>query len=723
MSISYQPFLISEFKTGLYNYLKPWIRAQDAFDPLENAYIYRGILQRREGYIPLGVTGRLRYKDYLATGNGTKIYGGTLAIIPIVPGTFTPTDGTESFTDDGLGFLTGSAGGSGTIDYVTGIWTLTFNANVSITTNIYGIYSPNTFPARPIMGLKEYTNEATDVSTLVGLDTRRAAVFNNSTQLFDPLASMTQTLWVDDGSTASIALNTGWAAVSPYTQALVPLTVTISYPSVSTTDDGSGGFAGAGDILNTTTVDYATGIITLDLSTNVADRVYTVTANLQGDYFTGNYSNFFNSTNWFGDLYLTNNKDRITLYNGTNLARPPFFIEDADRITYTNNIAFCLDVDVYKNRFIVQRPSIENTSGQNGLAPQSFRWSAINVPTNLVADVAGNGGELSAPTDDFIQSSEFLRDQLIVPFTNSYWTFRFTGSDFNPFRWDKINNTKSCNAPYATIPYDQRITAMGSKGLVACDGVNVDRYDLPIIDQFVEINSDFFGQCFGQRFDTMNQSWMIYPLATSNTTPPATGVLLYNFLENTWATFQTHISMSCLGLYGVTFDVVWDSFALGLPLAAIYPDWDACSNLTWNTYLNEELEPTLLGGGSDGVVYQLYNSSSDNNEDFDCTIQSTQWNPFTNLGQKVQFGYIDFYYEISDASVFTLTFFVDNQQTPCAVRTLTLDGPQVSNKHVKRVYINVMGEFLSMQMHSETQAAARFLGMILWARPAGRFSP
>ena len=36
-------------QTGLYDYLQPWIRPQDAFEPLVNAYIYRGVLQKRNG--------------------------------------------------------------------------------------------------------------------------------------------------------------------------------------------------------------------------------------------------------------------------------------------------------------------------------------------------------------------------------------------------------------------------------------------------------------------------------------------------------------------------------------------------------------------------------------------------------------------------------------------------------------------------------------------------
>lgn len=75
--------------------------------------------------------------EVIATGNGaTKAYSGTIAHHPIEPGTVVITDGVENFTDDGLGRLTGDAGGSGTIVYATGAYSLSFNANVVNLTDV-----------------------------------------------------------------------------------------------------------------------------------------------------------------------------------------------------------------------------------------------------------------------------------------------------------------------------------------------------------------------------------------------------------------------------------------------------------------------------------------------------------------------------------------------------------------------------------------------------------
>lgn len=730
----YQPFLISEFKTGLFDYLQPWIRPAEAFEPLEDAFIYRGVLQKRNGF---QLYGQMSYEDVIGVGTGGMSYSGTLPINPILAGSFTPTDGIESFTDNGAGVLTGSAGGSGTINYTTGAWTLAFNANVANGVLITWTYSPvSTYSlvvgARPIMGIKQWTNETTGDASLIIMDTRRASIYNATTNMFDPLNLVEQIILTPVNATGSpvtttYVINLGWAGIAPYTNGLAPGSVSIT-DGISTITDltGSGTFTTSGRFTPASSIVYSSGVLTLKYAvpanTVLGTVTITLSGSLAGDYFTGNQSNFFNATNWLGDMYMVNNADPITTFDGTNLGRPAFPITLAHRQTGINDIATALDIDVYKNRFLVQRPTLVGSGSPSG---QSIRYSSVQNPTNLVADVPGNGGELSAPTDDFIQSSEFLRDQLLVFFTNSVWTFRFTGNSFDPFRWDKINNTKSTSAPYGTVAYDERVTAMGNKGLIACDGVNVQRYDMQIIDQFDKILQSRFQQCFGQRFDEINQTWICFPseYATASPAGPilSDSILIYNFFENTWAVYD--ISMSCLGTFMQTVDAKWDEFAVGqYYYNQGFVNWAACE-FPWNQYLLQNQAPILLGGGEDGMVYILDDGNTDHGTPINCSISSTQWNPFSKIGEKVQFGYIDFYYQIEPNAVLTLTFFIDNIESPCATRTLTCDGNPTANKNMKRIYINSSGEFLKMNIQSSSPDPFQIYGLVLWARPAGRLTP
>lgn len=67
----------------------------------------------------------------IATGNGGTTYNGTLTAYPILAGSLTITNGVENFVDNGFGILTGNKGGSGTIVYSTGVWSVTFNTAVT----------------------------------------------------------------------------------------------------------------------------------------------------------------------------------------------------------------------------------------------------------------------------------------------------------------------------------------------------------------------------------------------------------------------------------------------------------------------------------------------------------------------------------------------------------------------------------------------------------------
>jgi len=63
----------------------------------------------------------------LATGDGAeKDFKGVLG--SVMPGTLVITDGTETFTDNGGGVLVSSGAGSGSVDYLTGAWAVSFAA-------------------------------------------------------------------------------------------------------------------------------------------------------------------------------------------------------------------------------------------------------------------------------------------------------------------------------------------------------------------------------------------------------------------------------------------------------------------------------------------------------------------------------------------------------------------------------------------------------------------
>lgn len=477
-------------------------------------------------------------------------------------------------------------------------------------------------------------------------------------------------------------------------------------------------------------IDEATGIVTLLVASTVHLYLYNAGANTFGNValpanFTGNITNFFNYTNWQASagaasyLYMTNNKDPVTLYDGTTATQPTLWTDSG----HTTSITTCLDVVVYKQRLLYIRPTLSSSAIPEN---QTIYWSAVSNPTNVVTDVAGNGGFLAAPTGDIIQSVEFLSDVLVVFFTNSTWIFRYTGNDTAPFRWDKVNNTKSTNAPYGSIAYDERCTAVGATGLIACDGVNVQRYDVPIIDYYENnFSVQYYAQTFAQRYDNLNQGWMLY---VSNDKPfPVVGgiapgsdkALIYNFLENSWATYKFSVPMTCLGTFYRVNGLTW---------ATSTKPWENV-DAPWNAYDFQKNMPILLAGDTTGHVYFMDDNTqvTDNGTSIIPDIVTTRWNPSMSLGQKLQFGYIDIYYYVASLDPdepieVTLNFFVDNSDNIAATRTLTLDGPSSSSYTFKRIYMNLIGEFVRMEIDPTKDSFMQFVGFILWTRPAGRLT-
>lgn len=80
-------------------------------------------------------------------GNTAQFGGGSAALAykPIRPGTVKITDGTQNVYDDGNGNLAGDvdAGGTNTINYATGLYNVTFAANVAASTSITATYEYN----------------------------------------------------------------------------------------------------------------------------------------------------------------------------------------------------------------------------------------------------------------------------------------------------------------------------------------------------------------------------------------------------------------------------------------------------------------------------------------------------------------------------------------------------------------------------------------------------
>lgn len=735
MSNVLQPFLISEFQTGLSTFLQPWMRPRDAFEPLTDAYTYRGVVTKRNGSVP---------------------FGNQLA------------------------------------DH------------------------------KPVMGIMNWIDESTGNITLIVASTKALYKYDPGSNTFTALTAVVSSAFFMGTVTGTMILPTFFPNVVPASVSITDGTNTLTFNAAGMQNSAPAGIFGAGSTFN-----YTTGVATIVFTGSTMGVTLKITETLvtptpsTGGYFTGNNTNFFNWTNWQASvgapsyLYVTNNIDPVTLFDGTNLSRPVFYIDSSG----SQYIKTTLDVNVYQNRLLMIRPTIFTVmGGTSAPANQQIAFSALFNPFDFIADIAGHGGQVTAPTGDIIQSEEFLRNTMIVFFTTSVWNFRFTGSFSDPFRFDKLTVAKSTSSPYASVAYDERCTSIGNLGLIACDGVNVQRYDTSIIDYYeTQISEQYFSQNFSQRYDNLNQTWMFY--VSNGTLNPVVGTgapgsdqaLIYNFAEQSWATYTFPFPMTCMGKYFSQKGTTWAD----LPVP-----WET-QDSPWKSYTSQKLAPILLGGDVNGNVYWMDNEDAVSDDEVDIVgevlatgdgttttfsgtvadpplltgtftatdgvetfrdirgngfltgslggngsiiysgvgagnyllvfktapanlasitanyihgytikpdLATTRWNPLMQAGKKLQFPYIDIYYSVAstdplDPIQLTLKFYVSNRESVSLQRTLTLDGPTQSNFTFKRVYMNLIGEFLKMEIDPSVDANFQILGFILWARPAGRLTP
>lgn len=176
--MTYTPLYIKKPETGLVQSRPEFILPDDAFPILENAYVWRERIKRRQG---LATLGRLRR---VFTGSSLGLSGASpwsfniysTIVPPIIPeanaeievGSVQITIGAVVLIDQGDGTLQTNpvSGVSGTINYLNGNVVITgAGAGVASTINF------NYFPALPVMGLRGRELNSINVEQTIAFDT------------------------------------------------------------------------------------------------------------------------------------------------------------------------------------------------------------------------------------------------------------------------------------------------------------------------------------------------------------------------------------------------------------------------------------------------------------------------------------------------------------------------------------------------------------------------
>lgn len=539
----YQPLYVKGYETGLIQERQNFILPNDAFPVLENAYVWRERIKRKQGYKLLG-----RLQRNLIVGDsgaystiiGTNTFnifariGISLVTEPnasIVPGnissiTIIINGGIGQVLFDGTGNGTMIIIGPGpitsaTINYSTGIVSITSNAAAGpVGTAFVGSYYPNL----PVMGLPTRELDNLNNEELVAFDTIYAYRYNNGIQSFEEF--LPGTVW--NGTDYNFFWGTNY-------------------------------WVGNGNL-----------------------KIFWVT-NFSGPLGTPiRYTNGVVGTNWINftpqinaagnvlaqSLAILPFRGRLMVFNtweGPNLAGSQQFPQ---RIRWA----------AIGNPFTVA--------------------SAIVTPVNVNAwrdDIRGQGGFLDIPTSESITSVGFVRDNLVIYCERSTWQLRYTGRSISPFQIEKVNSELGSESTFSAVQFDTSLVGIGDKGIVECDSFKSNLIDVKIPDLVFHFNNDANGvkRVHGIRNFVKRLAYWIYPYNSDNEFSAIypNRRLIYNYENDSWAIFTD--SLTALGTFQPNSGLRW---------VDVNKPWQDM-NVPWID--QPSLIPSIVGGNQQGFIEYL----------------------------------------------------------------------------------------------------------------------
>jgi hypothetical protein len=239
--------------------------------------------------------------ESIGTGSGlVKTYEGTLAHHPLTNLSLTISDGVETLTHTGTNVMTGSLGGSGTINITTGAYSVTFNTGPAKGASITAAY---TYPA-------DISNESVGTGNDIKVEF-------SGTLAHHPLKTLTLTITDgvetfthtgtnimtgDKGGSGTINISTGDYDVTFFTAPAGSVNVVAAYTYIITVASESVGTGHGTDNFTGTLVHHPITTLTLSITDGFETFTHTGTNVMTGDkggsgtinISNGNYDVTFN---------------------------------------------------------------------------------------------------------------------------------------------------------------------------------------------------------------------------------------------------------------------------------------------------------------------------------------------------------------------------------------------------------------------------------------------
>lgn len=543
--------LIAPFETGLQTDVKPWLLPDQAFSRLQDAFVYRGRIQKRPGSelqnSSVAAAQRLNYSR-LAVQIGTTTPAGALALVN-VPGNVIKVG--QTFSVGNITITVTALGATATTLQTAPIAGLIVNMVAAAGSDITwgataGIESLPVYfyPGEPVMGLDQVDQLGVTDELTFGFDTQFGYRYQDGH-------------WEVAGVTPA-----AWQAAQPAGAAM--------WTSTNAQFIWSVNYRGA---LRTDKALYATNNVPLSAAVAPA-----ATAGYNG----------------------------MKRWNAPVGAGAGTWTNFAPLILATEQIVACLAMISFKGSLFlfntVKRIGGVDTRDSNRIIWNSFDSDPLDVDAYR-RDMNNGAGDIYIPTAEEITSVGKVKDRLIVYCEQSSWEVVYTGNTAKRFIIQQINSELGVESTFSPILFDRAILGVGDRGITANNGTNIERIDEKIPEQVFQIrNADDGPQRVHGIRDYFNEcAYWTYPSQTAGYVYPDK-VLLYNYRNGSYAILNDSIT---------TFN--YDKNIQDRTWAQIENTWEE-ENVAWNAAQYQNRYNPVLAGNQQGICFKFFNSKAMNAE-------------------------------------------------------------------------------------------------------------
>lgn len=258
--------------------------------------------------------------------------------------------------------------------------------------------------------------------------------------------------------------------------------------------------------------------------------------------WTGTDDQFFWSTNWRGinayDTYFFvtnfNPPDGIRYWDGANW----FFLTTVFNVAGDQILTARIVLPFHDRLILLNTVELIGVTNRSFVNRLRFSQNGSPIAGNAwLEDTPGLGGFLDAPTKEAIVTAQFLKDRLIVYFERSTWELVYTGNEILPFRWQQINSELGAASTFSVVPFDKVALGIGTVGVHACNGANVERIDQKIPNEVFKFFNTQLSRTYGIRdFKAEMTYWSYVEQEEILETPHFPNrVLVYNYVNGSWS--------------------------------------------------------------------------------------------------------------------------------------------------------------------------------------------